>query len=429
MDCEKKYKEALERAKKWYYAPNADKIPTYANKIISEIFPELKENEDEMIRKWIKKELESKYVVDNIVNNLMADKAFAWLEKQGELKEKPTKDQVWDYCNKISSEWWQITMGKWNTLIDEDKNKYNQFIGFNDFSDTLMNITAGALFQLIDTGKLEYEEGNLLLEKPDDTSKSLEVINEKQGEHKPTDEVKPKFNVGDWVIRSAEGFKHNTYLVTEVKGYYVCEDLKGRRVTFIFDDVHKNFKLWTIQDAEDGDVLVSHECLVIFREIDGLNIKCFCTYHYMNYEKFYVNTLHNKTAFYPATKEQRDLFFQKMKEAGYEWDAEKKELRKIDTRKNLILGGDLMQADCMVVEQDSALENRNVSPLLYGVIDSKKREIFLKRLEELYNILGIDTELNTPDYLLAEFTLNCLVSYGNAITKNIEKGYIKTLKF
>ena len=29
----------------------------------------------------------------------------------------------------------------------------------------------------------------------------------------------------------------------------------------------------------------------------------------------------------PATKEQRDLLFQKMKEAGYEWDAEKKELK------------------------------------------------------------------------------------------------------
>ena len=32
---------------------------------------------------------------------------------------------------------------------------------------------------------------------------------------------------------------------------------------------------------------------------------------------------------YPATKEQRDLLFRKMKEAGYEWDADKKELRKI----------------------------------------------------------------------------------------------------
>lgn len=31
----------------------------------------------------------------------------------------------------------------------------------------------------------------------------------------------------------------------------------------------------------------------------------------------------------PATKEQRDLLFAKMKETGYEWDTDKKELNKI----------------------------------------------------------------------------------------------------
>ena len=34
-------------------------------------------------------------------------------------------------------------------------------------------------------------------------------------------------------------------------------------------------------------------------------------------------------AVYPATKEQRDLLFRKMEEAGYEWDNEKKCLTKI----------------------------------------------------------------------------------------------------
>ena len=34
----------------------------------------------------------------------------------------------------------------------------------------------------------------------------------------------------------------------------------------------------------------------------------------------------------PATKEQRDLLFQKMKEAGYEWDVDKKELKKIEQK-------------------------------------------------------------------------------------------------
>ena len=35
----------------------------------------------------------------------------------------------------------------------------------------------------------------------------------------------------------------------------------------------------------------------------------------------------NKNIIYPATKEQRDLLFQKMKEAGYKWDFMKKELK------------------------------------------------------------------------------------------------------
>ena len=32
---------------------------------------------------------------------------------------------------------------------------------------------------------------------------------------------------------------------------------------------------------------------------------------------------------HPATKEQRDLLFKKMKEAGYQWDSDNKELHKI----------------------------------------------------------------------------------------------------
>lgn len=34
----------------------------------------------------------------------------------------------------------------------------------------------------------------------------------------------------------------------------------------------------------------------------------------------------------PATKEQRDMLFRKMKEAGYEWNGEKKELKKAGSK-------------------------------------------------------------------------------------------------
>lgn len=73
--------------------------------------------------------------------------------------------EIYDFCSKTSSEWWQVAMDKWNSLSDEEQKKYNQFIGFNDFSDYLMNIMAGALKRMRDTGKLEYEEGSLNLSK------------------------------------------------------------------------------------------------------------------------------------------------------------------------------------------------------------------------------------------------------------------------
>lgn len=81
MDYEKAYKEALERAKKWYYAPNADKIPTYANRIIPEIFPELKESEDDRIRKEI-----TEYITHykDCITDEEYNSWIAWLEKQGE---------------------------------------------------------------------------------------------------------------------------------------------------------------------------------------------------------------------------------------------------------------------------------------------------------------------------------------------------------
>lgn len=102
-----------------------------------------------------------------------------------------------------------------------------------------------------------------------------------------------------------------------------------------WSNFHKPFEngdkihLWTIQDAKDGDVLAAHECLVLFKKIDGLNIKCYCTYHFIGHQSFYVDTLQNKDAFHPATKEQCNLLFQKIKETGYKWNAETKTLEKL----------------------------------------------------------------------------------------------------
>lgn len=46
----------------------------------------------------------------------------------------------------------------------------------------------------------------------------------------------------------------------------------------------------------------------------------------------YSLTEEDKKDIHPATKEQRDILFQKMHKAGYEWDAEKKELKEIEQK-------------------------------------------------------------------------------------------------
>ena len=134
----------------------------------------------------------------------------------------------------------------------------------------------------------------------------------------------PKFKVEDWVVTDYGNVSQVVSVDNAGDGYTLDN---GAYFSGSWCDMYHP---WTIADAKDGDVLAADECYVIFKEIDGLNIKCYCTYHYMGFNpSFHIDTLQNKTAFHPATKEQSDLLFKKMKEAGYQWDADKKELRKI----------------------------------------------------------------------------------------------------
>ena len=153
---------------------------------------------------------------------------------------------------------------------------------------------------------------------------------EKRCEQKSVDKVEPKFKAGDWVIYCNEdvdlitGVEENGYIINKGSGYipFVCEG---------------EMRLWTIRDAKDGDVLTDGDLPFIFKKIDAYNY----TYAYCGISlsgNFRIDTdgeLGEWTWMLdlkPATKEQRELLFQKMKEAGYEWDAEKKELKKIEQK-------------------------------------------------------------------------------------------------
>jgi len=152
---------------------------------------------------------------------------------------------------------------------------------------------------------------------------------EKQDEQKPADKFEPKFKVGDWIV-----WKDKNYKVNYNACGYELFDQNGLSTSWAYKTIEDNAHLWSLKDAKDGDVLACNEEILLFKSYSVQNrISLYCWYNGQTnnfHDKEVTDTLvttRNKIC--PATKEQRDLLFQKMHEAGYEWDAEKKEPKKI----------------------------------------------------------------------------------------------------
>lgn len=287
----KAYDKALERARRLY---NGEETNADVEIACENIFPELKEIEDERIRKEIIEMLRNWASVHHITKEQFSER-MAWLEKKGMSYTKKDVDEAYlkgvtDAKNEIEKQYeanYQIRKDIATFLFNyrsdiKDRAKWMNYLGVS--------------------------------------------FVEKQDEQKYTDKVKPKFKVGDWVIDKQNIVHQIANVIENVTNHTYGYDIVGGGY---FNDNTEGVRLWTIQDAKDGDVLSAHECNVIFKEIDGLNIKCYCTHHYLGLNPiFYIDTLQNKDAFHPATKEQRDALMKAMKEVGYEWDADKKELKK-----------------------------------------------------------------------------------------------------
>ena len=268
----KAYDEAIERAKK-----------LYGNGIAEGIFPELKESEEEMIRKWIIDDI--RYNMNNEpLNNSeykkKAEKAIAWLEKQGE--QKPTLPK-WKYK-------------KDNTPLLRDSIILNKYGG-------VAKSPSGAIVS--DAWVLDYDE---LAKLPKE------------------EKIEPKFKVGDWIITP----KNKVLQITSIRGtsYRFNNESHYWEICYCDEQCH----LWNIEDAKDGDVLACNEEILLFKSYSAqgrISLYCWYNGHTNNFHsKEVIDILMTTTnKIYPATKEQRDTLMKAIKDAGYEWDAEKKELK------------------------------------------------------------------------------------------------------
>lgn len=147
--------------------------------------------------------------------------------------------------------------------------------------------------------------------------------------------INPKFHKGDWIVFNGLVL----YVKEVVNGFYRTISKCGIANSYDWD-IDNIARLWTIQDAKDGDVLFHSDSasngIFIFKEIlqRGTLQKVICYCDYDSEDGFSLGENHtccwaDSKILYPATKERRDLLFQKMKEAGYKWNPEAKTLGKL----------------------------------------------------------------------------------------------------
>lgn len=148
---------------------------------------------------------------------------------------------------------------------------------------------------------------------------SLDVHNrwlswlEKQG--------RQKFKVGDWITDNTSIFQ----IVRVENEWYYADD--GDKICF--DVAHQYYHLWTIQEAETGDVLVHNGCTFIFMGIKNGIVQAIDE---IMLEPVSFGEPDKDNDYHPATEEQCDQLEKALVDAGYEWDSERKELKKIESK-------------------------------------------------------------------------------------------------
>ena len=195
--------------------------------------------------------------------------------------------------------------------------------------------------------------------------------------YNPTDNIEPKFKVGDWIAWE----ELNTAKIVNIDGdRYEVEFIDGNKGFPHIDYIDRLFHLWSIQDANDGDVLVdNYGNIGIYqgdKNAETWNSCCYCGVN----KGFYDGGTHEFPC-YPATKEQRKMLFKKMAENGYAWDSATKELGHQEVTKKSKQGNMSKMCPRCVQEQKpqgfSIIEiiNQGNAKVAADMVESKYKEL------------------------------------------------------
>ena len=139
--------------------------------------------------------------------------------------------------------------------------------------------------------------------------------------------LETKFKIGDW-ITDGQTTVQISEIDNTIDGCYRCINGNHGFGTFVIEiaKADETFHIWTIEDAKTGDVLATKYAIFIFKHMDIARLSLFSvcrSYCEVIGESelslgfdFPLNDIHPA----PATKEQKNHLFKKIKDAGYEWN-------------------------------------------------------------------------------------------------------------
>ena len=244
--------------------------------------------------------------------------------------------------------------------------------------------------------------------------------------------VEPKFKKGDWVI-DKQGIVHQIANVIENVTYHTYGyDIVGGGY---FNDNTEGVRLWTIQDAKDGDVLAEskRDVILMFRRIGNTEWDDVIDYH-CYYDCYRKGFIVQEGAVYwgdtencqlkPTTKEQRDTLERAMANAGFTFDFDKKELKKIEQNVQLTefeeAVKDLMNDYRDAIGDNDATVEEVKEHAAYMLSLIHQNTAWSKEDEDYFDAIMAKLEVTQDDALLTGNQMKFLKSLKNKVQSKQE---------
>ena len=284
-----------------------------------------------------------KSIVETLINmftNYYIEKVGEFTNDQivGWLKEQLKKPEKYEWSGKITS---RKAKGKLSELLEDLESR--------------KKIDNRPIFRIGDTLKKKGKDYTFTVDRIQggyyhcDRNNGAFFPIEEQYDWELLDDGKtsPKFKIGDWVVDNCGNIWKIEGIINQ---FYILEGVEGGESRPTIEWVNKTFHLWTIEDAKDGDMLVSttwkeNQYIYIFKNIENNTIISYI-YYCPKLDAVNMGAINmDNTPTVPATKEQQELLFSKIKDEGYKWD---------DTEK---LGVDVVSMN----QKDPSITKRNLT--------------------------------------------------------------------